>query len=158
MASQEGISQDQMVDPALDERLKTHSIGDTLSQLPECSRLAGLVAEAGAAYLLNRSGMHTLFAPVDSAMEGVTAQNVEAFLTQQLLAGGSEVSDLRLCKEVKTQSGLSLAVERENDGVRIAHAKLIRSDIPCTNGFIHIVDAAFRPSNAGTAQPESARS
>ncbi len=158
MASQEGISQDQMVDPGLDEKLKTHSIGDTLNQLPECSRLAGLVAQAGAAYLLNRSGMHTLFAPVDAALEGVTAQNVEAFLTQQLLAGGSEVSDLRLCKEVKTQGGLSLPVEHENDGLRIAKAKLLRADIPCTNGFIHVVDAVFRPGDNAAAEPQTARS
>lgn len=156
MASQEGISQDQMVDPGLDEKLKTHSIGDTLPRVEECARLAALVEEAGAAYLLNRSGMHTLFAPVDAAMEGVSAQEIEAFLTRHLLAGGSEVSDLRLCEQAKTQSGETLQVKREDDGVAVGEARLVRSDIPCTNGFIHVVDRVLKTSPAATATKGSA--
>jgi uncharacterized surface protein with fasciclin (FAS1) repeats len=156
VASQEGISQDQMVDPGIDENLKTHSIGDTLARLPECARLASLVSEAGAGYLLNRSGMHTLFAPVDAALQGVTVREVEAFLTRHLLAGGSELSDLRLCKEVKTQSGGTLPVQVENDRVRVANTEIVRSDIPCTNGFIHVINGVFFTADAAASEAEAA--
>lgn len=140
MASQEGISQNQTVSPDTDARLETHSLGDTLAYLPECSVLHDLVGKAGTAYLLGRSGLHTLFAPRNEALNDVRAQDLDAFLRRHLVAGGSEVSDLHHCQTIKTESGDVLPVSYENGILKIGPATVVRSDVPCTNGFIHIID------------------
>ena len=158
VASQDGISQDQSVYPGKDDRLQTHSIGDTLQRMAECSRLASLVNQAGAQYLLNRSGMHTLLAPVDTAIQQLRADQVEAFLTEHLLPGGSELSDLRLVNEVRTQGGTVLTVEPESTGLRVGGAKILRADIPCTNGFIHTVDGNLRGREADRTEAQATRS
>lgn len=140
MASQEGISQNQTVTPDTDERLETHNLGDTLAHLPECSVLRDLVVGADSQFVLGRSGMHTLFAPRNEALAGAHPDDVYQFLTNHLLAGGSEVSDLHLCHSIKLESGEELPVSFDNRVLKIGPATVIRADIPCTNGFIHVVD------------------
>lgn len=140
MASQEGLNQDQQVDPGIDDKLQTHNLGDTLGYLPECSKLHEAVLKADAGYLLGRSGLHTLFAPRNDGLPFLNAEQVESFLTKHLVAGGSELSDLHLCKNVKTESGEVLPVSYKEGVLRIGPAAVVRSDIPCTNGFLHIVD------------------
>lgn len=140
MASQEGISQDQTVDPGIDDKLQTHNLGDTLGRLRECSALHDLVVKAGAQYLLGRSGLHTLFAPRNEAIANLRPEEVEPFLLKHLVAGGSELADLHLCKTVKTESGEVLPVSYQDGVLRIGAATVVHSDIPCTNGFIHVID------------------
>jgi len=146
MASQEGTSQDQTVDPGVDERLKTANIAETLARLDQCSALQKLVREADLEYLLRRSGLHTLLAPANDALDGfqpANAEEAEEFLSRHLLSGGIESFDLRRVKNVKTLAGDSLEVHPENGSFRIGNALLVSSDIPCTNGVLHITDAVL---------------
>ena len=140
MASQEGISQDQMVDPGIDERLKTTTIAETLARIEECSALQKLVQDADLEYVLRRSGLHTLLAPRNQALEGISPEDAEEFLSRHLLAGGIESFDLRRIKNVKTAAGETLPVKAEDGTFRIGEALIVRSDIPCTNGVIHVID------------------
>lgn len=146
MASQEGINQDQTVDPGVDEKLKTVTIAETLPRLPECSSLYAIIRDADLEYRLRRSGLHTLFAPDNAALEGLELADpdaVEEFLSRHLLAGGFESFDLRRTKTVKTVAGHSFEVHPENGSFRIANARIVRSDIPCTNGVVQIIDAVL---------------
>lgn len=140
MASQEGTTQDQTVDEGIDDNLRTHTIGETLARLPECTALSNLVERADASYLLRRSGLHTLFAPVNEALKQLSDGNIEAFLTRHMLSGSNESSDLEKCSTVKTTAGEEFPVVLENGFLRIGPAKVVHSDIACTNGVIHIVD------------------
>jgi transforming growth factor-beta-induced protein len=142
MASQEGISQGQTVAPDVDEKLKTATIAETLARLDECSTLLKLVRDADLEYMLRRSGLHTLLAPSNEALSGLKLRHpdeVEAFLNHYLLPGGIESFDLRRVKSVKSLAGDTLQVRPENGSFRIGAALIVRSDIPCTNGVIHIV-------------------
>ena len=141
MASQEGTNQDQTVDPGIDARLQTRNIAEKLATLEECSALVRLVREADAEYMLRRSGLRTLLAPRNEALPHLTPDKVEEFLERHLLQGGQETFDLRRCREVKTVAGTFLPVAHEKGNVRIGNALITRSDIPCTNGVIQIVDA-----------------
>src|SRR5947209_5534632 len=67
MSSQEGLSKDQTVDPGIDEKLETRSIAETLARLDTCSKFRDLVRNAGLEYVLQRTGLHTLFAPNNDA-------------------------------------------------------------------------------------------
>ena len=141
MASQEGINQDQTVDPGIDTRLQTRSIAESLASLEECSAFSNLVREADLDYVLRRSGLRTLLAPRNESLRDVHPQDVEEFLNLHLLPGGQESFDLRRCRQIKTVSGKVLSVEQENGSIRIGKALITRSDIPCTNGVIQIVDS-----------------
>lgn len=140
MASQEGTNQDQMVAPGIDERLKTTTIGETLARIEECSALHKLVRHADLGYMLRRSGLHTLLAPRNQALDGIAPEDAEEFLNGHLLGGGIESFDLRRVKNVKTAAGETLPVRPEDGTFRIGQALIVRSDIPCTNGVIHVID------------------
>jgi uncharacterized surface protein with fasciclin (FAS1) repeats len=141
MASQEGINQDQTIDAGIDARLQTRDIADKLATLTECSQFSSLIREADAEYLLRRSGLRTLLAPTNEALKDFRPADVEAFLEQHLLPGGQETFDLRRCQQIKNIAGTVLAVKQENGNIRIGNARIVRSDIPCTNGVIQIVDS-----------------
>lgn len=143
MASQEGISQDQTVDAGIDTRLQTRNIAERLADLEECSTLARLVREANAEYVLRRSGLRTLLAPSNDSLKDVGPKNIEEFLERHLLPGAQETFDLRRCQEMKTVGGMVLPVKQENGNIRIGNAVITRSDIPCTNGVIQIVDSVI---------------
>ena len=143
MASQEGINQDQTVEPGIDQKLRTRNIAETLASLEQCSSLYNAVRQADAEYLLRRSGLHTLLAPQNSALNDVPADAVEEFLMQHLLPGGIESFDLRRCQTVKTAAGKTLNVTPADGSFRIGQAKIVRSDIPCTNGVIQIIDGVL---------------
>ena len=140
MASQEGSNQDQTLDAGIDARLQTRNIAERLATLEECSTLARLVREADVEYMLRRSGLRTLLAPRNETLQNLRPEEVEAFLERHLLQGAQETFDLRRCREVKTIGGTVLPVTQENGNVRIGNAQITRSDIPCTNGVIQIVD------------------
>jgi uncharacterized surface protein with fasciclin (FAS1) repeats len=140
MASQEGISQDQTVDPGIDQKLQTTTIGETLARLQECSAFYKLVQGADLEYVLRRSGLRTLLAPRNEALAGFTPPDVERFLNQHLLPGGIESFDLRRCQNIKSEAGDLFPVKPENGTFRIGQALIVRSDIPCTNGVIQVID------------------
>jgi len=142
MASQEAANQDQAVDPSIDVRLQTQNIGDTLARLADGSTFARLVHEAEMGQMLRLSGLRTLLAPTNEALQGIQPDDVEAFVQNHLLPGGQETFDLRRCREVKNIAGAVLPIKQENGSIRIGKALITRSDIPCTNGVIQIVNAA----------------
>lgn len=142
MASQEGLSQDQTVGPGVDEKLKTATIAETLARIEECSTLLKLIRDADLEYMLRRSGLHTLLASNNESLTNVRPHNgeeVEAFLNHYLLPGAFESFDLRRVKNVKSLAGDTLQLRPENGSFRIGAALIVRSDIPCTNGVIHVV-------------------
>jgi uncharacterized surface protein with fasciclin (FAS1) repeats len=146
MASQEGISQNQTVDPGIDEKLKTVTIAETLARIEECSKLQKLVRDADLSYMLRRSGLHTLLAPSNEALSAfspVNSDDAEDFLNHHLLNGGIESFDLRRVKNVKSGAGDLLEIHPESGSFRIGNALIVRSDIPCTNGVVHVIDAVL---------------
>lgn len=143
MASQEGTSLDQTVDPGIDERLETHSIGETLARLEQCSKLRAFVQENQLEYLLEGSGLHTLFAPTDDAFGEPPASDPEQFLNAHLLRGGFKTFDLRQAKQVKTETGKTIPIEMRDGQSRVGSVNIVRADIPCTNGVIQVIDGVL---------------
>jgi transforming growth factor-beta-induced protein len=48
-------------------------------------------------------------------------------------------------KSVKTVQGSPVKVDVEGKTVMINDAKVIKADIPCTNGVIHVIDTVILP-------------
>jgi len=141
MPGQQGTSKDQSVDPGIDRKLQTTTIDETLANIEECSAFRKLIRDADLDYVLRRSGLRTLFAPRNDALTSFSPDETEEFLNHYLLAGAMESFDLRRCQSVKTIAGQVLPVGAADGTLRIGKAAIVKSDVPCTNGVIHIIDA-----------------
>ncbi len=139
MASQEGTSQNQTVTADTDERLATHRIGKTLAKFEECSNFLDLVRKADAEYLLNLGELRTLFAPNNEAVTELSGDLAD-LVNRHLVPGALESFDLRRVKTVRNFAGEEVRVEEQNGIFRIGRAAIVRSDIACTNGVIHVID------------------
>ena len=55
------------------------------------------------------------------------------------------VSPLRDGKKVATVNGAEATIKVGKDGVMVDDAKVVTTDIDCTNGVIHIIDSVIMP-------------
>jgi uncharacterized surface protein with fasciclin (FAS1) repeats len=120
--------------------LQTRNIGGTLAGIEECSALYKQLVDTDLLYVLRRSGLHTFFAPLNAAVGEHGPEELEKLLDGSMLPGALETFDLRRCKTVRTEDGEVVPVAPENGSLRVGGALIVRSDIPCTNGVVHIVD------------------
>ena len=124
--------------------------------------LVAAVKAAGLVDALTGPGPLTVFAPTDAAFErlekgkpGTIAmllkpenkKKLVAILTYHVVPGkvmAADVLKLKNGTEVKTLNGASITV-RNHHGVRFNKAKLVKADIECTNGVIHVIDTVLLP-------------
>lgn len=137
--------------PAVD----VSSIYDTLGLMKEHSVLYVAVTEAKETAALKGAGMFTLFAPTDAAFKALDAATikkiagnkaaVQQLLRAHLVAGKLAAADLKVLdgKEVRTLQGTALNVRDAKDGLRVGDAKLVTTDITCSNGVIHVIDVVL---------------
>jgi uncharacterized surface protein with fasciclin (FAS1) repeats len=124
----------------IDDALATKSILDTLRTMKENAGFLKLVTDADLGRLLERGALQTLFAPGNEAMAKADVSDVQDLVAKQMLGGAARSYDIALQRELKTLAGNKIAVRRDGEDLRIGGAKIVRSDIACTNGVIHVVD------------------
>ncbi|MBV9085077.1 MAG: fasciclin domain-containing protein, partial [Acidobacteriaceae bacterium] len=107
----------------------------------ECSKFLDLIRNADLESTLGVSGLRTLFAPTNDAIVNASPEEPEPLVNKHLAQGAIETFDLRRMEAVKNFAGDKLRVEVRGGTFRIGSANIVRSDIPCTNGVIHVVDA-----------------
>jgi uncharacterized surface protein with fasciclin (FAS1) repeats len=121
-------------------------------------------AEAtGLVPVLKGAGPLTVFAPTDAAFAALPAGELDrlmqpanrAELQKLLLAHvvNTSVPSSKLAGskgEVTNGAGGKLSVDGTN-GVMVNNAKVVRADIPATNGIIHVVDKVIMPAGAAPA-------
>ena len=136
--------------PAVD----VSSIYDTLALMKEHSILYVAVTEAKETAALKGDGMFTLFAPTDAAFKALDAATikkiagnkaaVQQLLRAHLVAGKLAAADLKVrAEELRTLQGTALNVRDAKDGLRVGEAKLVTTDIMCSNGVIHVIDVVL---------------
>jgi len=54
-------------------------------------------------------------------------------------------ADVVKITEAKTVNGQSLTVKTDADGVMVDNANVVKTDIECSNGVIHVIDAVVLP-------------
>lgn len=119
-----------------------------------------LVAAVKAADLvetLSGKGPFTVFAPTDKAFKKVPKETLEALLkpenkkklqavlTYHVVAGKVMAADVVKLDEAKTVQGSKVDITVEGDTVKVDDAKVIKTDIVCKNGVIHVIDAVILP-------------
>ncbi|MFT6042107.1 MAG: transforming growth factor-beta-induced protein, partial [Gammaproteobacteria bacterium] len=113
---------------------------------------------------LQGAGPFTVFAPTDAAFAALPKGTVESLLlpenkaklagilTFHVAAGRSPASDVVRRSSIATVNGQRVAIEADKRGVRIGGAMISSTDIQCTNGTIHVLDAVMLPSTLNVVQ------
>ena len=104
---------------------------------------------------LKGEGPFTVFAPTDDAFAKLPKGTVEALLkdvpklkavlTYHVVAGKVTAADVVKLDSAKTVNGKSLAIANKNGVVTIDKSKVVKADIPTSNGVIHVIDTVLIP-------------
>jgi uncharacterized surface protein with fasciclin (FAS1) repeats len=133
-----------------DRRLHTITLWETLE---EDGRFGRFLAAARAAELENNlrgPGFMTVFAVPDDAIGAADDDALRTAVTHHVVRGMQKAVDLRTTPTVKSMAGVAMPVSRDGADVRFGDARLVRTDIVCTNGMIHILDKLVgEPAHAG---------
>ncbi len=117
--------------------------------------LVTAVQAAGLVETLKGEGPFTVFAPTDEAFAKLPAGALEALLadkdqltkvlTYHVVPGRVLAKDVAGLKTARTVSGLEAPIDT-SDGVKVAGARVVKADITCRNGVIHVIDAVMLPA------------
>ncbi len=134
-------------------------IVDTAVAAGKFKTLVAAVKAADLVDTLKGDGPFTVLAPNDEAFEKLPEGTVEtllkpenkekliAILKYHVIPAKAMAADVVKLdgKNVKTVEGKTVAIKVEDGKVMIGKAKVIKTDIACTNGVIHVIDTVLIP-------------
>jgi uncharacterized surface protein with fasciclin (FAS1) repeats len=132
-------------------------IVDTAVAAGNFKTLAAALKAAGLIDTLKGAGPFTVFAPTDEAFAKLPAGAVEdllkpenhdklvAILTYHVVAGDVMAKDVVKLHEAKTVNGKEVKIMTEGGKVMLDNANVIKTDIACSNGVIHVIDSVLLP-------------
>jgi uncharacterized surface protein with fasciclin (FAS1) repeats len=132
-------------------------IMDTAVAAGDFKTLAAALEAAGLVDTLKGPGPFTVFAPTDEAFAKLPPGTVEdllkpenkqkliSILTYHVVAGRVMAKEVVKLHEDKTVNGQDLKVKVEGGNVMVDDANVIKTDIQCTNGIIHVIDTVLLP-------------
>lgn len=131
-------------------------IVDTAVSAGSFNTLATALKAADLVDALKGPGPFTVFAPTDEAFaklpKGVldnllkNKEQLRAVLMLHVVSGCAKSGEVVKLTSAKTLLGQSLPIDTSK-GVRIGSATVTKTDIGCTNGVIHVIDAVLLPRN-----------
>ena len=132
-------------------------IVDTAVSAGSFNTLVAAVKAAGLVDTLKGAGPFTVFAPTDEAFAKLPAGTVEellkpenkdklvAILTYHVVSGNVMARDVVKLHNAKTVNGQELTLKTAMGSVMVDNATVIKTDILCTNGVIHVIDTVVLP-------------
>jgi len=135
----------------------SQDIVDTAVAAGSFKTLAAALQAAGLVDTLKGKGPFTVFAPTDEAFAKLPAGTVEdllkpenkeklvSILTYHVVAGRDLTSEVTKITSAKTVNGQPLAIRVNGGTVMVDNAKVIKTDILCSNGVIHVIDSVLLP-------------
>jgi uncharacterized surface protein with fasciclin (FAS1) repeats len=118
--------------------------------------LVAAVKAAGLVETLQGKGPFTVFAPTDEAFAKLPPGTVEsllkpenkeklvAILTYHVVPGKVMAADVKTMK-AKTVNGEELSLVVAGGKVTVDNAKVVATDVPASNGVIHVIDTVVLP-------------
>lgn len=137
---------------------KHKDIVDTAVAAGSFKTLAAALGAAGLVDTLKSQGPFTVFAPTDAAFANLPKGTVEGLLkpenrdklvkilTYHVVPGRVTASDVVKLSKAKTVEGSEAKVTVSQGNVMIDNAKVVQTDIPASNGVIHVIDAVILPN------------
>lgn len=135
----------------------TSDIVDTAVAAGSFTTLVAAVKAAGLVETLKGAGPFTVFAPTDEAFKKLPAGTVETLLKPEnkgklvdllkfhVVSGHVSSKDAMGVSSAKSLLGKDLKIARMNGGLSVGGGMVIKADIECSNGVIHVVDSVLMP-------------
>ena len=130
-------------------------IVDTAAAAGSFKTLAKLLTDADLVTIMKSPGPFTVFAPTDEAFAKVPKETLDALakdkaklqavLKYHVLTSKWTSDDLKLVKSTGTAEGRSVAFGATGGTITVNGAKVIKTNVDCTNGMIHVIDAVLIP-------------
>ncbi len=130
-------------------------IVDTAVGAGSFNTLVAAVKAAGLVETLKGPGPFTVFAPTDEAFAKVPADVLKGLLadkaaltqilTYHVVAGKATAADVAKTSWAKTVEGQSVWLRSTGDSVMVDDARVVKADIVCSNGVIHVIDTVLMP-------------
>lgn len=133
-------------------------IVDTAVSAGSFGTLVTAVKAAGLVETLKGEGPFTVFAPTDDAFAKLPEGTVEtllkpenkglltSILTYHVVPGSVKAAQVVKLSGAPTVNGQHVDIQ-VGEGVMVDGAKVVTTDIECTNGVIHVIDAVILPED-----------
>jgi transforming growth factor-beta-induced protein len=134
------------------------NIVDTAVSAGSFQTLAKALVAAGLADTLKGPGPFTVFAPTDEAFAKLPKGTIEsllkpenktkltAILTYHVVPGRVLAAQVTTMSSAPTVNGQSLAIGAAHGTVTVGQASVVKADILCSNGVIHVIDTVLLPN------------
>jgi uncharacterized surface protein with fasciclin (FAS1) repeats len=132
-------------------------IVDTAVAAGSFTTLAKALQAADLVGTLKGKGPFTVFAPTDEAFAKLPASTLDDLLkpenkaklrrvlTAHVVAGRVPSSEVVTLKSAKAVSGDTLVIAAHGSAVMVDNATVVNTDIPASNGVIHVIDTVIVP-------------
>jgi uncharacterized surface protein with fasciclin (FAS1) repeats len=132
-------------------------IVDTAVEAGSFKTLATALTAAELVETLKGEGSFTVFAPTDDAFAKLPAGTLDellkpenkdklsAILTYHVVPGKVMAEDVVSLSSAKTVNGKGLKIATKDGAVTVNNATVTQTDIECSNGVIHVIDAVLLP-------------
>ena len=135
------------------------NIVDTAVSAGSFTSLVTALQAAGLVEALKGPGPFTVFAPTDDAFRKLPAGTVEtllkpenkdqlrAILTYHVVSGALTGAQAMKISSAKTLNGEELKITDHDGTLMVNNAKVVKADIPASNGVIHVIDTVLMPDS-----------
>jgi uncharacterized surface protein with fasciclin (FAS1) repeats len=137
---------------------RTKDVVNTLKD-NEVTRFQTMLEALGNSYgfddTLKNTGPFTVFAADDKAWKKIpdddlaklfaNKSKLKQILQYQVIEGKFTADDLLSKESIKTMEGHEIKLKNKDGDLWADEAQVVTSDIPCTNGIIHVVDLVIMP-------------
>ncbi|MFO8006990.1 MAG: fasciclin domain-containing protein [Candidatus Brocadiia bacterium] len=146
-----------LMPPAPEAPPQAADIVDTAVAAGQFNTLVAAVKAAGLVETLKGEGPFTVFAPTDDAFAKLPPETLQALLrpankgkltgilTYHVVPGRVMAADVVQLDSADTVHGAALTIAVGDGGVRVGNAKVVKTDIECSNGVIHVIDTVLMP-------------
>ena len=133
------------------------NIVETATTAGSFKTLVAAVTAAGLGATLSGPGPFTVFAPTDEAFAKLPAGTLDdllkpenkaklaAILTYPVVPGTVMAAQAAKLPSAKTVNGASLTIHAMGGKVMVDNATVVKADIACSNGVIHVIDTVVLP-------------
>lgn len=140
-------------------KTKSKDIVDTAVGAGAFKTLVAAVKAAGLVDTLKGEGPFTVFAPTDEAFaklpEGTVAEllkpenkaKLQAILTYHVVAGKVKAADVVKLTGAVSVQGQQIDIVVKDGKVTVDGANVVKTDIECSNGVIHVIDSVILPAD-----------
>lgn len=141
--------------PARAEDRAAKDIVDTAVGAGQFKTLVTAVKAADLVETLKGKGPFTVFAPTDEAFAKIPKDKLEALLkdkkalaavlTYHVVPGKVMAADVVKLNSAKTVQGEAVKIMAKDGKVMVNGANVVKADIVCGNGVIHVIDSVILP-------------